>query len=166
LCVPDRSDQIAIAELTPAEVMIVLVDEVHRLRGRLWSAMTLVRSGTDLTALDHTVLTAAVRAKTPPTVSQIAHSLGHPRQVIQRHADGLERQGLIEFIINPRHKRARCLVGTAAGQAIHKAASERGLRWAQQFVSGLDVDQLRDTVHMLKQIRDRIEHVEITLDNP
>jgi hypothetical protein len=30
----------------------------------------------------------------------------------------------------------------------------------------LDVDQLRDTVHMLKQIRDRIEHVEITLDNP
>jgi DNA-binding MarR family transcriptional regulator len=143
--------------LSSAELMIQLIDAVMRARGRLASRSANVEEAGEVEGLSRTVLTAVVMAAHPPTVPQIGRSLGYPRQTIQRLADQLSRRGLIAFIDNPDHKRARRLIATPAGQAWHRAAHQHSLAWAAEFTQGIAPQRLAETVETLRLINERLE---------
>jgi DNA-binding MarR family transcriptional regulator len=141
----------------PGSTLIALVDELSRLRGRLVSAFRPVRERHGCSDLDMMVLSAVAGAATPPTVSRIGRSLGHPRQVVQRIADDLTRRGLVDWLDNPEHKRARLLVLTETGGALKREADKEGLRAANDLTDGIDPQVLETAVRSLHAIRERIE---------
>lgn len=138
-------------------MLITLVDEIARLRGRLSSAFSPVRQKHGCSDLEMLVLSAVAGAATPPIVPQIGRSLGHPRQVIQRVSDDLERRGLLRFVDNPEHKRARLLTLTEAGRVLKASADRDGLQIAEDLAGTLDVGTLAHLVAGLRLLRERIE---------
>ena len=70
----------------------------------------------------------------PQSVAQIARARPVARQAVQRMADELAGQGLIEFVENPSHRRAKLARLTARGRKITKEAMTVELRWARQLV--------------------------------
>jgi DNA-binding MarR family transcriptional regulator len=133
-----------------------LFDEVLRTAGRMVAA-TPTRAGGGLTGAQNLVLTAVVRAERPPTVPQIARSLGHSRQAVQRLADTLVGRGLVQTVDNPDHKRARRLVPTPAGSATYHQADLLSREWARRISSGLTREQIDTAVATLRVLRHGIE---------
>jgi DNA-binding MarR family transcriptional regulator len=103
------------------------------------------------------VLTAVVRGGRPPTVPQIARSLGHSRQAVQRLADALVALGMVDTIDNPDHKRARLLVPTRRGREAYEAADAVSRTWADEVAAGLDPADLAAATRTLREIRNRLE---------
>jgi DNA-binding MarR family transcriptional regulator len=137
--------------------LVLLIDAVARVHGRLRSAFAAAREGSDLADMEATVLAAVVEAAHPPTVPQIGRSLGHPRQVIQRAANGLVAARLIEAVPNPDHKRAGLLVPTVSGRALQAQANARAEAIAGALASAIDPATVRDATSLLNRIRADLE---------
>lgn len=133
-----------------------LVDEVLRTSGRLVAA-TFTPAGGGLSGAQTLVLTAAVRAVQPPTVPQIARSLGHSRQAVQRLADTLCAKGLLETVDNPARKNARLLVPTSAGCGAYAEAEVHSREWAARVTAGISPDRLAAAVATLRELRHQLE---------
>jgi DNA-binding MarR family transcriptional regulator len=137
--------------------LALLADALARAQGRLREAFAPARSGTGLSAMDHTVLIAVVEARHPPTVPKIGRSLGHPRQVIQRTTNQLIEAGLIAAKPNPDHKRASLLLATEAGRAIQAEANRRAQKIAKELMTKLDPAQVQQATALLSAIRSGLE---------
>jgi DNA-binding MarR family transcriptional regulator len=153
-------------DATPAELLIRLIDEMARTRGRVASAFAAGRAETGLSDLEMVVLNAVTGAAHPPTVPQIGRSLGHARQVIQRAATALVGQGLARWIVNPDHKRAHRLVATEAGISIKMRADAHGLAVARRLTAGMDAVILQQAILSLHAIRERLEDDARGMDAP
>lgn len=140
-----------------AQSVIELIDEVTRLRGRLFVVNKQARGAAEMGGLQWLVLSAVVGARSAPTVARIGRSLGHPRQSIQRLADELVGRGLIAQKNNPEHARARLLVPTPAGVELHQQQTRRSLHWAERIAGDLDPPLLQQTIETLRLLRSRIE---------
>jgi DNA-binding MarR family transcriptional regulator len=138
-----------------------LVDEILRTRGRLISANGGSTEQLPLSGTQSLVLVVVARSEQPPTVPQIARSLGHSRQAVQRVVDTLAAGGYLEFVANPDHKRARRLVATASGRAAQQAADVRSKSWARRITSSISPTDLATTIATLRAVRLRLES-----DNP
>lgn len=103
--------------------------------------------------MEHTVLAAVVEARTAPTVPQIGRALGHPRQVIQRAANGLQNKGLIACTDNPDHKRASLLRATDAGAAVQAEANRKAEAISASLLSVITPDQLFAAIDQIEGIR-------------
>ncbi|WP_431321353.1 MarR family winged helix-turn-helix transcriptional regulator [Rhizobium sp. YTU87027] len=73
------------------------------------------------------------------SVAQIARLLGIARQGVQRLADALEGDGLISYVDNPQHQRAKLVKLTEEGEsrlaAIETAQAEWADRLGQSFTA-------------------------------
>ncbi|MCJ8156056.1 MarR family winged helix-turn-helix transcriptional regulator [Sphingomonas sp. LaA6.9] len=137
--------------------LVVLVDETSRLSGRLKSVFADVRRSVGLGESEMMVLAAVVEAERAPTVPQIGRSLGHPRQLIQRAANALIVEGLIDTVANPDHKRATLLRATERGVALKRQADARADAIARSLSTTLDLESARDVAHALGAIRRQLE---------
>ncbi|MFM5905984.1 MAG: MarR family winged helix-turn-helix transcriptional regulator [Novosphingobium sp.] len=137
--------------------LIGLMDEFHRLGGRLKSAFADARRDVDLGESEMLVLNAVVEADRAPTVSQIARSLGQPRQIIQRAANSLLMDELIETAPNPDHKRAVLLIARDAGIALKRQADARADAIADALSAGLDLDAACRLAQGLRTFRQQLE---------
>jgi DNA-binding MarR family transcriptional regulator len=68
----------------------------------------------------------------PVTVAGIARVLGLARQSVQRIADLLEADGLVRYVDNPRHRRARLAELTGEGRATLAAIQAAQRPWANR----------------------------------
>ena len=77
------------------------------------------------------------------TVSETARTLGLARQSVQRTADLLEADGLVRYVDNPRHRRARLIRLTREGRAVlgRIQAAQRPL--ADELGAGVGEARLR-----------------------
>lgn len=137
--------------------LIALIDELVRLRGRLQSVFAGATAVMGLSAMESTVLTAVIESQTPPTVSQIGRSLGHPRQVVQRAANALIDAKLVEIRSNPHHKRAPLLHATAAGKKSYQDAATFAERAASSLAHLLDLRECERLARELHELRSKIE---------
>ena len=64
------------------------------------------------------------------TVADIARALGLQRQSVQRVADLLEADGLVRYLDNPRHRRAKLLTLTLDGRTTLDAIQAAQRSWA------------------------------------
>ncbi|WP_197517547.1 MarR family winged helix-turn-helix transcriptional regulator [Microbacterium karelineae] len=81
------------------------------------------------------------------TVPDIARRLGLQRQSVQRVADELVADGLARYEDNPRHRRSRLLVTTAAGNSALAAIQSAHRAWVvdlETTIGQLDWARLRD----------------------
>lgn len=92
------------------------------------------------------------------TVPQIARSRPGARQGVQRNADGLAEQGLIEYVDNPHHRRSRLLRLTARGERLYGQMRDQQLTWAALIDDGrMSLRSVRSAIQVLRWLRERLE---------
>jgi DNA-binding MarR family transcriptional regulator len=141
---------------------VVKTDEVALLIGDIYECAALLRAEGERTAAAEGQTHARFHALTvianaPATVPQVARRLGVSRQNLQRIANELQRDGLVEFVTNPDHRTSPLLTVTASGAASLKRINRR----ADTYHRRLDLDpelvsRVRDSLAELTQ---RIEAV-------
>jgi DNA-binding MarR family transcriptional regulator len=89
----------------------------------------------------------------PSTVAQIARGRGIARQAVQRVADLLEREGLVEYAPNPGHRRAKLLHPTPAGREILRTISNAQKAWADRLGTEIGEEKLRQAAALIEEVR-------------
>jgi DNA-binding MarR family transcriptional regulator len=96
----------------------------------------------------------------PQSVAQLARARPVARQGVQRMADELEAAGLIEFVENPSHRRAKLATLTVGGRKVMEEAMATELRWAGHLARRFyerEVATTRDVIRrMLTILADEI----------
>jgi DNA-binding MarR family transcriptional regulator len=90
----------------------------------------------------------------PLTVPQIAQMRPTSRQRMQRLADELAAAGLVEFTINPKHRRSKLVRLTRKGNARYREDAARFLAIASTMGAGLRETDIRRTTEIVRQLSD------------
>jgi len=88
----------------------------------------------------------------PLTVPQIAQMRPTSRQRMQRLADELAADGLVEFIDNPKHRRSKLVRLTGKGDAHYRELKARFLGIASTMGVGLSEGDIRSTTKIVRQL--------------
>ena len=90
----------------------------------------------------------------PLTVPQIAQMRPTSRQRMQRLADELAAEGLVEFIDNPKHRRSKRIRLTGKGHTRYRELSARFLAMASTMGRGLSEADIRNTTEIVRRLSD------------
>jgi DNA-binding MarR family transcriptional regulator len=90
----------------------------------------------------------------PLTVPQIAQMRPTSRQRMQRLADELAADRLVEFVDNPKHRRSKLVRLTRKGDARYCKLSARFLAIASTMGTGLSEADVHKTIEILRQLSD------------
>lgn len=137
--------------------LFLMVDELIRTSTRLRTVLSEATRDIGLTPTEVTVLTAVAAADKPPTMAQIGRSLGSPRQVVQRAANALISQGLIETVDNPEHQRSKLLVATRHGVELKADIDARARTSAEGLMNSLDNKRCEKLTADLRKLRREVE---------
>jgi DNA-binding MarR family transcriptional regulator len=90
----------------------------------------------------------------PLTVPQIARMRPTSRQRMQRLANELAAEGLVEFIDNPKHGRSKLVRLTRKGEAGYRDSSARFLAIASAMGAELREAEIRATTEVVRRLSD------------
>ena len=142
MSVPERQHAVKTVGPMPAAAAFTdLLDHVVRLMRRFTTAGERLAKPSDQTLARWLVLEAIEPA--PATVAQVGRDLALARQSVQRIADLLERDGLAEYVDNPRHRRAKLLRLTPRGRAVLRSIQARQRTWAATLGERIGESDLR-----------------------
>ncbi len=88
----------------------------------------------------------------PLTVPQIARMRPTSRQRMQRLANELAADGLVEYIDNPKHRRSKLVRLTAKGEAHYRELDARFHAIASTMGSGLGETEIRRATEIVRQL--------------
>ena len=88
----------------------------------------------------------------PLTVPQIAQMRPTSRQRMQRLADELAAEGLVEFIDNPKHRRSKLVRLTRKGDARYRELNARFLSIASTMGVALSEADIRKTIEIVRHL--------------
>jgi DNA-binding MarR family transcriptional regulator len=88
----------------------------------------------------------------PLTVPQIAQMRPTSRQRMQRLADELAAEGLVEFIDNPKHRRSKLVQLTPKGSARYRELNARFLSVASTLGVALSEVDIRKTIEVVRRL--------------
>ncbi len=91
------------------------------------------------------------------TVAQIARSLGHARQSVQRVADVLVKEGLAKYEAHRSDKRTRLLELTPKGAEVLDTIYAKYGAWTQHIAAKLDSEQLAALAKALNEVAEILE---------
>jgi DNA-binding MarR family transcriptional regulator len=140
-----------------AEALTELILEVFRLNGRLLTAGDRITSRFGQTSARWQVLGAI--PDEPRSVADIARVMGLTRQSVQRTADLLAEDGLVEYAENPAHRRAKLVRLTPRGRRVLDRIDDAQAEWANRLAaaSGLDEREVRRTLRVASRFREATE---------
>jgi DNA-binding MarR family transcriptional regulator len=93
----------------------------------------------------------------PLTVPQIAKMRPTSRQRMQRLADELAAEGLVQFIDNPQHRRSKLVRLTRKGDARYRELDARFLSIASTMGAALREADIRQTIETVRQLSDDVK---------
>ena len=102
----------------------------------------------------------------PLTVPQIAQMRPTSRQRMQRLADELEAEGLVEYIDNPKHLRSKLVRLTRKGDARYRDLRTRLLGTASTMGAGLREGDIRKTTELVRQLSGDVKARSERLERP
>jgi DNA-binding MarR family transcriptional regulator len=137
------------------EAFTELVLEVFRLNGLALEAGDRLTEPLGLSSARWQVLGVVDHAPAP--VANVARLMGLSRQGVQQIADALERDGFIEYLENPHHRRAKLISMTAKGREALRRIEGRHAVWANRLGAGMSLRQLRAAVNGLREARQLLE---------
>jgi DNA-binding MarR family transcriptional regulator len=92
----------------------------------------------------------------PLTVPQIAQMRPTSRQRMQRLADELAAEGLVELVDNPRHRRSKLVRLTRQGEARYRDLNARFLAIASTMGVALSEADIRTATGIVRQLSDDV----------
>ena len=92
----------------------------------------------------------------PLTVPQIARMRPTSRQRMQRLADELAAEGLVEFVDNPRHQRSKLVRLTRKGERRFEKMSAQFLAIASTMGDALSEADVRRTTAIVRQLSEDV----------
>lgn len=119
-----------------------------------------------LTSSRWQVLGTIVAAERPQPVAWLARDMGANRQNIQRIVNDLSKEGYVDFVDNPHHKRAFLVVLTVQGKRAFEQAMALEAPWMDRLAEGISTDDILIMHKVLKTLRNRLdqEHVDVGQD--
>jgi DNA-binding MarR family transcriptional regulator len=90
------------------------------------------------------------------TVPQLARYRYVPRQSIQKLANEMLADGVIELVNNPAHKRSKLLRLTPKGEAVFAELSDRIAILAETLAEHQDAAHLQNAVDVVKQLHEQL----------
>lgn len=129
-----------------------------RLNGRFLALADALAKPAGLTAAWWQVLGAVVDE--PRTVAGIARVMGITRQSVQRIADLLAEQGLVEYRDNPAHARSKLVAVTEAGLAANQSIGPQHARTAKALGAELGAERFGEIVDALTELTAALERLE------
>jgi DNA-binding MarR family transcriptional regulator len=134
-----------------------LILDFFRLNSLLLTAGDRLVAELGLTSARWQVLGAIVAAERPQPVAWLARDMGANRQNLQRIVNDLEKDGLVAFEINPRHRRAQLVVLTEKGKQAFDAAMRLQAPWINKLADGLSIKDLQTVHRLIMTLRKRLE---------
>lgn len=110
-----------------------------------------------LSAARWQVLSSVARAAHPGPVAHVARDMGLSRQSVQRLANLLVADGLLEYRENPHHKRAPVLLLTTHGRHAFDATVKKQVKWANALAAGVKPADIRTAIAVLHKIEGRLQ---------
>lgn len=92
----------------------------------------------------------------PVPVSHVARIMGLTRQGVRQTADALARDGFIEYVENPHHRRAKLMRMTAKGREALAYVGQRRAGWADRIGGEQSLEDLRAAVTVLREVRENL----------
>jgi DNA-binding MarR family transcriptional regulator len=92
----------------------------------------------------------------PQTVPQLARYRYVPRQSVQKLANEMLNDGVIEFLNNPAHKRSKLLRLTPKGEAVFAEMSDRIANLAETLAEQQDAAQLQNAANVVKHLHEQL----------
>ncbi|MPW28264.1 MarR family transcriptional regulator [Agarivorans sp. B2Z047] len=86
------------------------------------------------------------------TVPEIGRAMGQSRQASQRIVDVMAKDGLIKFIDNPSHKRAKHVTLTGEGKRIYDLLDTKQALWAAEAATELTREELDITFNTIQKM--------------
>jgi DNA-binding MarR family transcriptional regulator len=143
---------------TPAgEAVTDLILDVFRLNGRLLVAGDRLVAGLGLTSARWQVLGAIALSDRPQPVAWLARSMGLNRQGVQRIVNELHKDGIVEFMRNPHHRRAHLVVLTKRGKSAFDDAECLQGPWVNGLAKGLSMKEVATARRVVASLRERLE---------
>ena len=98
----------------------------------------------------------SLQTQGPQTVPQLARARPVARQHIQKLADEMAAEGLVEFVENPAHKRSRLLRPTPEGEAVYLEITDELLALCRDFSTGQDLDDLQTSLNTIRDLKENL----------
>ncbi len=145
---------LALAEKVMEELMTETIATFFRLRamGQQIGAVTPNGSG-------YWGLMRSLKQEGVQTVPQLARSRPVSRQHIQKLANHMIAEGVIELVNNPAHKRSKLLRLTSKGETVFQELNQQIAKVAINLAEDMDVQELQIAVKVLKQIREKLKDI-------
>ncbi len=137
------------------KALTVLVLEAFRFNGRRLAAGDRLTKPLKLSSARWQVLGAIEERPLP--VAQIARNMGLSRQSVQRLADSLEKERVIEYVPNPDHKRAKLVYLTERGRSVMKKLGQSQIRWSNRIAAGASPQEIEAALALIRKLRLRLE---------
>ena len=93
----------------------------------------------------------------PLTVPRIAQMRPTSRQRMQRLADELAAEGLVQFVENPKHQRSKLVRLTRKGEARYREWSAHLLAIASTLGGDLNEAEVRKATEIVRQLSDEVK---------
>ena len=138
-----------------SEAFAPLTIEIFRINGALLAAGNRLSQDLRLTSARWQVLGALQDG--PLTIPQIARNVGSTRQSVRRLIELLARQGRLELVNNPHHRKSDLIRLTAAGVKALNKLKQRQRSWHPRIMEGVTPPALRQAAALLRHIRAQIE---------
>lgn len=142
------------AQTQTAEIFTELVLETFRFNGLLIAAGDRLTKELGLTSSLWQIL-GAIR-ETPIPMAQIARNMGLSRQGVRKSANLLIDKGLVRFVENPDHKRAKLLVPTNKGRKVLNQLEKIQIDWSNSVSKEFSTLELERVVHTMKTLSEKI----------
>jgi DNA-binding MarR family transcriptional regulator len=145
---------------TPASNALTdLIRTVIRMNATVQKSGTRLLRDTGITNTRWQLLSELFALEQRVTVSELARHMGVSRQAIQRLADDMASDGLIEFVKNPGDARAMHLLLTEVGKVTYHEAQECEWQWTNAIAADFDAEQIASAVALLEAITQKM-HVD------
>lgn len=139
------------------EALTTLILDVFQLNGRLLIAGDRLVSELGLTSARWQVLGAIANAERAESVAWHARTMGVHRQGVQRIVNELKKEGIIDFLPNPHHKRAHLVILTAMGKELYEAAIALQIPWVNALSNDISVKDIKNAQEVINAIKNRLE---------
>jgi len=145
-----------VSKLTPkGSAFSELIIEIFRANRLLLEAGDGLTAPVGLTSARWQVL--GVVEHGPASVAHVARMMGLTRQSVQQTADSLEAEGLIEYVENPHHRRAKLMKMTPKAQKALDYVEQQQADWANGIATKHALQDLQTTLAVLQVLRETLE---------
>jgi len=144
-------------QIEEGKIFTEIVLEVFKLGGLFVNEGDRLTKPLGLTSARWKILGAISLSEEAMTVAKIAKTMGQTRQGVQRIADEMASEGIVEYQENPNHKRAKLLFVTDKGKSLYESISELQVPWAEKKAEGICLKDLQTTLSTLRQLTKKCE---------